>query len=59
MKVGITIPAPVIEFTEELPYNLIGSSYIDPYRRKNKKVGRNEKCHCKSGKKYKKCCLNK
>jgi hypothetical protein len=24
-----------------------------------KKLGRNEKCHCKSGKKYKQCCLNK
>jgi hypothetical protein len=25
----------------------------------NKKIGRNDKCHCNSGKKYKKCCLNK
>ncbi|MGL4992473.1 MAG: SEC-C metal-binding domain-containing protein [Sarcina sp.] len=25
----------------------------------NKKIGRNEKCPCGSGKKYKKCCLNK
>lgn len=25
--------------------------------RKKKKIGRNEKCHCGSGKKYKKCCL--
>jgi len=24
-----------------------------------KKIGRNEKCPCGSGKKYKKCCLNK
>ena len=23
------------------------------------KIGRNEKCPCSSGKKYKKCCLNK
>ena len=23
------------------------------------KIGRNEKCHCGSGKKYKKCCLKK
>ncbi|BCO09158.1 hypothetical protein GF1_15340 [Desulfolithobacter dissulfuricans] len=26
---------------------------------KSKKVGRNESCPCGSGKKYKKCCLNK
>jgi len=25
----------------------------------NKRIGRNEKCPCNSGKKYKKCCLNK
>jgi len=24
-----------------------------------KKVGRNEPCHCGSGRKYKKCCLSK
>lgn len=24
-----------------------------------KKIGRNDKCHCNSGKKYKKCCLQK
>ncbi|MBX3172188.1 MAG: FHA domain-containing protein [Candidatus Eremiobacteraeota bacterium] len=27
-----------------------------PFRRKTRKVGRNEKCPCGSGKKYKKCC---
>ncbi len=27
-----------------------------PYRRKERKVGRNESCPCGSGKKYKKCC---
>jgi len=26
---------------------------------KKEKIGRNEKCPCNSGKKYKKCCLNK
>jgi len=30
-----------------------------PYVREEKKVGRNEPCPCGSGKKYKKCCLNK
>ena len=28
-------------------------------RRVGKKIGRNEPCHCGSGKKYKKCCINK
>lgn len=28
-----------------------------PYRRAGRKIGRNEKCPCGSGKKYKKCCL--
>jgi preprotein translocase subunit SecA len=27
-----------------------------PYRRKERKVGRNEPCPCGSGRKYKKCC---
>jgi preprotein translocase subunit SecA len=27
-----------------------------PYIRNGKKIGRNDKCPCKSGKKYKKCC---
>ncbi len=30
-----------------------------PYFRENKKIGRNDPCPCGSGKKYKKCCLNK
>ncbi len=28
-------------------------------KRKEKKIGRNDPCHCGSGKKYKKCCLGK
>ena len=31
--------------------------YINLFKRKN--LGRNAKCYCESGKKYKKCCLNK
>jgi uncharacterized protein YchJ len=27
-------------------------------RRETPKIGRNEPCHCGSGKKYKKCCIN-
>ena len=29
-----------------------------PYCRETPKIGRNEPCHCGSGKKYKKCCLS-
>ena len=32
---------------------------VDTTVRVEKKPGRNELCHCGSGKKYKKCCLNK
>ncbi len=31
----------------------------EPYRREIPKVGRNEPCICGSGKKYKKCCMDK
>jgi hypothetical protein len=30
----------------------------EPYVRATPKIGRNEPCHCGSGKKYKKCCLD-
>ena len=33
-----------------------GSGPIEPIRRAERKVGRNELCPCGSGKKYKKCC---
>lgn len=33
-----------------------GEPKIQPYRREARKIGRNEKCPCGSGKKYKKCC---
>ena len=32
---------------------------IQPLVRRGKKVGRNDKCPCESGKKYKQCCLPK
>jgi len=37
---------------------IAGPNYFhthDPFIRQSKKVGRNDKCPCKSGKKYKKC----
>jgi len=32
---------------------------VVPFKRESPKVGRNDPCPCGSGKKYKKCCLNK
>lgn len=49
------------EATKDLPkpQSLKGKSKInfETVTRKTKKIGRNEKCPCGSGKKYKKCCL--
>jgi hypothetical protein len=49
------------ELVQDLPkpQNLKGKNKINftPELRQSKKVGRNEKCPCGSGKKYKKCCL--
>jgi uncharacterized protein YecA (UPF0149 family) len=33
--------------------------YTPPYVREEPKIQRNEPCPCNSGKKYKKCCINK
>ena len=30
---------------------------VAPYKRKYKRIGRNDKCFCGSGRKYKHCCL--
>jgi len=35
------------------------SQHSAPARERKKKIGRNDPCPCGSGKKYKKCCLNK
>ena len=37
----------------------IGEEIVNKLISKNVKIGRNEKCPCGSGKKYKKCCINK
>lgn len=39
-------------------FYLDGKVLNTPQKRSDKKVGRNDPCHCGSGKKYKKCCLN-
>ena len=38
---------------------LININPTSPYYKKKNKIGRNDPCPCESGKKYKKCCLNK
>ena len=35
------------------------SAAFDSFKGKKKKIGKNDPCPCGSGKKYKKCCLNK
>jgi hypothetical protein len=40
---------------ERRPHAVVGGTYT--VRRAVPKLGRNEPCHCGSGKKYKKCCL--
>lgn len=44
---------------KKLPSPRHESPKSQPVTRKTKKVGRNDPCPCGSGKKYKKCCLNK
>ena len=39
--------------------NIKNRGNIIPFKREVPKTGRNEPCPCGSGKKYKKCCLNK
>jgi hypothetical protein len=48
---------PLNKLPREKPPVVIGGSYS--VRRPVPKLGRNEPCHCGSGKKYKKCCLEK
>jgi len=38
---------------------LVSDRQLKPTTRKGPKIGRNSLCYCGSGKKYKKCCLNK
>ncbi len=44
--------------TKDLRYSDVSSEEAPktPYKRKGKKIGRNDPCPCGSGKKYKKCC---
>ena len=48
-------------FEDDLPFLKTGATVDTPetFVRSSKKVGRNDPCPCGSGKKYKKCCINK
>ena len=52
------------EFEDEFDYQ-VDEEYVEPNYspgtifRQNAKIGRNDPCPCNSGKKYKKCCMNK
>ncbi|MGD9201292.1 MAG: SEC-C metal-binding domain-containing protein [Chitinispirillia bacterium] len=48
--------SPVIDTVQEKPY--IPFQLNTTVKRSVPKIGRNEPCHCGSGKKYKHCCLN-
>jgi len=48
---------PLKDLPETKPPVVIGGSYT--VRRPVGKIGRNDPCHCGSGRKYKKCCLEK
>lgn len=48
---------PMEELPTDRPPVVIGGDYS--VRRPVPKIGRNEQCHCGSGKKYKKCCYEK
>ncbi len=53
----LTRSDPLETLPERKPPVVIGGDYT--VRRPVPKLGRNEPCHCGSGKKYKKCCLEK
>ena len=46
-----------IEYDKEIIFNVVKELKVQRLKRINKKkIGRNEKCPCGSGKKYKNCC---
>jgi hypothetical protein len=58
-KVHVSEAAPVVHNVHNSAQNAQSAqSKPEPYRREQPKIGRNEPCPCKSGKKYKQCCLN-
>ena len=51
-------PAPEAQAAAQNSQNLHKNAQ-QPYRRPAPKIGRNDRCPCGSGRKYKQCCLNK
>ncbi len=45
--------------SQVIPEDLYVPELNYPTRRATPKIGRNDPCHCGSGRKYKKCCLDK
>ena len=54
-KIHLSEPAPVHNLHKNAQS---AQSKPETYRREQPKIGRNEPCPCKSGRKYKQCCLN-
>ena len=54
----IGLDTPAVNTIEEV-YDKDDFWCINPYVRDGKKIGRNDKCPCGSGSKYKKCCIGK
>jgi preprotein translocase subunit SecA len=56
-----TLPKHAQEPATENPESLHKNAQTppQPYRRPDPKIGRNDRCPCGSGKKFKQCCLNK
>lgn len=52
-KLGAALAARASEYTD------VATAKPVPIKNTETKLGRNDKCSCGSGKKYKKCCLNK
>lgn len=58
MSVEMTAEPVDITMTERR-YSAVFPTRRPPYVRLGRKIGRNDPCPCWSGKKYKKCCINK
>ncbi|MBU0958513.1 MAG: SEC-C domain-containing protein [Nanoarchaeota archaeon] len=53
------IPLSELKILENLTEEIFQSELQKDFLKGKVKIGRNEKCFCGSGLKYKKCCLNR
>ncbi|RLI34176.1 hypothetical protein DRO66_09260 [Candidatus Bathyarchaeota archaeon] len=63
-KTIVVFNEPTLEFEVSLePFvyennnHILNLEPVEPFRRSEPRIGRNESCPCDSGKKYKQCCL--